>query len=216
MTKKIYKLAFLFLILFYLIGTAGIIIPSTYKIFINLIPVAILLSTIILLFFHHSQMNLRIATVFFLIAFLAYFAEVAGVKTGIIFGYYIYGDTLGLKLLETPLLIGLNWVMLIYCSKVIADRLTDSPALNILTAPLLMIAYDIVLEQCAPALRMWYWHKGNVPLRNYLAWFLLAFIFHLIVKSFKISYSNKMALPVFIVQFLFFVILTVYFSLSAL
>src|SRR5689334_23098853 len=38
-------------------------------------------------------------------------AEVIGVATGAIFGAYSYGEVLGFKLLEVPLIIGLNWVV---------------------------------------------------------------------------------------------------------
>jgi len=46
-----------------------------------------------------------------------------------------------------------------------------------------MVVYDLVLEleQCAPGLGMWYWSGDNVPVKNYLTWFILALLFHLIV-----------------------------------
>jgi len=77
-----------------------------------------------------------------------------------------------------------------------------------------MVIYDLVLEQSAPGLEMWHWSGGSVPVKNYLAWFILALLFHLIVKYCKISFSNKMAIPVLVVQFLFFVVLWINFMLT--
>jgi putative membrane protein len=50
--------------------------------------------------------------------------EVVGVKTGLIFGEYKYGSTLGIKLFEVPLIIGFNWVFVILGSISISRLIT--------------------------------------------------------------------------------------------
>ena len=40
--------------------------------------------------------------------------EIIGAKTGLIFGSYSYGDVLGPKFFDLPLIIGLNWVIVIW------------------------------------------------------------------------------------------------------
>jgi putative membrane protein len=47
-----------------------------------------------------------------LIAVAGFFIEAIGVNTGLIFGNYVYKTTLGWKFLETPLIIGVNWILL--------------------------------------------------------------------------------------------------------
>ena len=42
--------------------------------------------------------------------------EIMGINTGILFGDYTYGDVLGFKLRDVPVLIGVNWFIIIYCS----------------------------------------------------------------------------------------------------
>jgi len=70
-----------------------------------------------------------------------------------------------------------------------------------------MLVYDIVLEQVAPLMEMWKWQDGTVPFRNYLAWFVLSLVFHSCIKLFHIDTRNRIALTVFAVQFLFFLLL---------
>ena len=40
-----------------------------------------------------------------------------------------------------------------------------------------MTAFDILMEPAAMALNYWNWENGVVPFQNYLAWFVLSFIF---------------------------------------
>jgi putative membrane protein len=149
--------------------------------------------------------------IFGFIFIFSFLIEAIGVKTGLIFGSYIYGEGLGVKLLETPLTIGLNWLMLVYCTKIIAEQISEDVTVKLFFAPFLMVVYDLILEQAAPLLGMWSWAEGKIPIQNYISWYLLAFLFHLLLQKTKISFSNKLAKPVFIIQFLFFVVLVVYF-----
>ena len=57
---------------------------------------------------------------FFFLFFLACFfvgitVEIIGINTGILFGDYTYGNVLGLKFKNVPVLIGINWFIIIYC-----------------------------------------------------------------------------------------------------
>lgn len=197
----------LFLIVFYLVGLAGFLIPDTRDLFIRLIPVALLLSAGILMAYHRPGFTKRQLILFGVVFVTSFLVEAAGVHTGKIFGIYRYGEGLGFQLLETPLIIGLNWLMLVYCTRVIVGMIAMPVVVRLLGAPLLMVLYDLVMEHVAPALDMWSWQGDVIPLRNYLFWYLLAFIFHLLFHIFRINYLNRMALPVFTVQLLFFVAL---------
>lgn len=137
----------------------------------------------------------------------------AGVKTGIIFGNYKYGGGLGLKIMETPLMIGVNWIMLVYCTKVISDIVPVKKNFRPVFASVLMVIYDVILEQMAPLLDMWSWKNDVVPFQNYFAWFILSLLFHVALFKVNIRFTNKLAFPVFIIQALFFVILLIYNSI---
>lgn len=214
MNQKSVKYSVWFLILFYTVGIVGFIIPQTHSFFKILTPFALLMSAGFLAWFHRPGYTSKTVLVFAAIFLFSFLAEMVGVQTGSIFGHYIYGDALGLKVLDTPLIIGLNWLMLVYCTKIIADNITTKDKLRPFLGALLMVGYDLVLEQVAPLLGMWSWEGGTVPLQNYVAWFLFAFFFHLMIRKSGIAMKNPLALPVFVIQFLFFAILIIYFSVS--
>jgi putative membrane protein len=194
-----------------LVGIAGFINPSTREFFSSLTPLALLLSAGFLIWFHRPKFTLKMLLAFGFIFIFSFLVEAIGVKTGLIFGEYIYGKGLGIKVLETPLMIGLNWLMLVYCTKIMAEGIFASKTLSLLFAPLLMVIYDLVLEQAAPLLGMWSWAGGKIPIQNYISWYLLAFLFHLLLQKTKTQFSNKLAAPVFVIQFLFFVVIVGYF-----
>jgi putative membrane protein len=206
-----YKYSVGFLVIFYLVGIAGFIHEPIRQLFSKLTPFALLLSAGFLIWFHQPKFTVKMLLIFGFIFIFSFLIEAIGVKTGLIFGSYIYGEGLGVKLLETPLTIGLNWLMLVYCTKIIAEQISEDVTVKLFFAPFLMVVYDLILEQAAPLLGMWSWAEGKIPIQNYISWYLLAFLFHLLLQKTKISFSNKLAKPVFIIQFLFFVVLVVYF-----
>ncbi len=203
----------LFFIILYAVGTIGLIIPYCFPLFVRLTFLALIVSTIGLFIFHRAiniKQDIIIFTVIFLLGFIV---EVVGVNTGVIFGSYQYGETLGIKLFHTPLLIGLNWVFLTYTARSISDKLTKNIFLQLIIAPTLMLIYDIVMEQLAPLMDMWSWTNSSVPIKNYIAWWLIGFLFTGILKRFKINTHNPLALVLFLCQFLFFAVLFIYYNL---
>lgn len=200
-----------FLVLFYAVGVAGMIIPNTFPLFVKLTPFALLLSTGALAFFHGAF--IRKEAILFGIIFLAgFFIEAIGVYTGSIFGHYHYGNSLGLKVFNTPLMIGLNWLLLVYLTASVMELTEIHSAWKVIIGSLLMLGYDIILEQVAPEIDMWYWQNGNAPLQNYLSWFIIALVFHALVRSFKASLKNKLGPFLFVCQTVFFILLFIFLS----
>jgi len=209
-----YKYSVGFLIIFYFVGIAGFIYAPAREFFSRLTPLALLLSAGFLIWFHQPEFTVKMLLIFGFIFIFSFLIEAIGVKTGLIFGSYIYGKGLGLKLLETPLIIGLNWLMLVYCTKIIAENISGNQTTRLFFASFLMVVYDFILEQAAPLLNMWSWADGKIPIQNYISWYLLAFLFHLLLQKTKTDFSNKLAAPVFLIQFTFFVVLVAYFLIS--
>lgn len=204
-TKEVKK----FILIFYTIGILGFILPWTHAFFITITPYALLLSTYLLLLYHENYSRKDIV-VFSAIAFLGFFIEVAGVNTGVIFGQYVYGNALGLKLFNTPLLIALNWFFLAYTAFAISTKISKNGTLQLLIAPSLMLIYDSVLEQLAPIMDMWSWQYAVVPLRNYVAWWVLGFLFVGLIKLVKIETKNPLAILLFMSQLLFLVVIYIF------
>ncbi len=145
---------------------------------------------------------------FLTIAILSIIVEIVGVATGAIFGAYQYGNTLGISVAGVPLLIGLNWLILIYSTHSISSSLFQSPLVKIVSAALLMVLYDIVIEYVAPQIAMWKFEGGYPPFQNFLGWFVLSLIFHSLISFFKMRITNPVARILYFSQLLFFIILT--------
>lgn len=203
-----------FFVIFYVVGIIGMVLPVSQPLFVKLVPLAILLSLIAILFFHQPAFDSKTIMVFAIIAVSGYFTEVIGVNTGLIFGHYEYGNALGIKIFNTPLLIGLNWLMLIYTGHVVIEKTKLSRWFSILIASFLVLAYDLVLEKIAPALNMWQWENGIVPLQNFLAWFVITFLFLGLLNFTKVKTTNSVAIVIVLMQFIFFLILLVLFNVT--
>ena len=203
-----------FVITLYIVGIIGTALPFTRGFFIFLTPFVLLLSFAILLIFQSSGFDTKTILIFLIIYLISFLVEVAGVKTGIIFGSYSYGTGLGIKIFETPLMIGLNWIFLLYCTSSILEKIRTNDLIKISGASVMMLAYDVVMEQVAPHLDMWTFEGGTVPLRNYVSWFLLALIFHSLLKLAGVRTVNKFGPLLFFCQGLFFAVLFIFFKLT--
>ncbi len=200
-----------FIMIFYFVGICGMLIPFTSGFFRIITPFALILNFVILTAYHQNKLNFKTVFVFSLIYLFGYLVEVAGVNTSLIFGEYFYGKSLGPKVFETPLIIGLNWLFLCYVSNSMLENVKINNVFKIIFASTLMLIYDIVLEQVAPILDFWYWKNNIVPLQNYIAWFVIALIFNSLIKLLKINTSNPISKIIFISQFLFFTILYIFY-----
>ena len=194
-----------FLIIFYSVGVIGLAVPFTFPLFKALTPLALVLSFFLLFLFHSYQQNLKTFLVFGAIYILSFAIEAVGVETGLIFGEYHYGGSIGPKLFDTPLIIGINWLFLAYTTISVVDVYSINDGLKVFIASLFMVIYDLVLEQVAPIMDMWYWANDRVPVQNYIAWFALSFIFISMIKIFKINTQNPIARIILLCQFVFFV-----------
>jgi len=198
------------LLIFYAIGTIGIILNPLN--FARLTPLNLLLTMVAVMWMHPVKNIFFFVQLLFLF-FASYSLEYVGVNTGLIFGKYTYGESLGIKIGNTPLLIGINWIIVIYSSLHLVQ--TASKKLNIkvnaLTAAaiggLLMVILELLIEQVAPKLDFWAFENLEVPLQNYTAWFFFGFTFCFwLIKSGLIS-DNPIGWRVYIIQMVFFAIL---------
>lgn len=204
-----------FFIIFYVVGFFGLIFPYSHQYFLRLFPMALILSFAVILLYHQDTYGTKTIIILIITGLAGYLIEVAGVKTQIIFGSYSYGKTLGLKVAGVPLLIGINWVMLTYAGSAITEKMNLPVFLKIIVAALLMLFYDIFLEQTAPVLDMWQWKNGSIPLRNYVAWFLTGMVFQTFIKVSNIRIRNSIAAGIILIQVIFFILLIIFFKFSA-
>lgn len=135
--------------------------------------------------------------------------EIIGVQTGFPFGSYWYGESLGLKLWGAPLVIGLNWWLLTYCScNLVQSSIPGNNLIKSALAAAAMLGLDALIEPLCSTLDFWHWQDSNIPLENYVSWFIIAFVFnYFYFNFFKDQKPNPLASIAFLVQVLFFAIL---------
>lgn len=201
-------IAKLIIVAFYIIGALGFGLSATSALFTSVTQYALLFTAVILFLYHQFPFNSKQILIYLSIVISAFFIEVIGVNTGLIFGTYNYGSSLGLKLWNTPLMIGINWIMLSYSFTAITHKLK----LNNLTKSLIgaggMVVYDVIMEQIAPVLDMWTWQNNQIPIQNYIAWFVFSFLFISLIHKSKTQSKNPLALTIVLSQSIFF--LTIY------
>ena len=218
-----YQIATAVAIFFHSIGLFGILYFQTVF-FIQLTPLNLLLSFSLLVW---TQTNKN--TAFFLLiaaaVLIGFFAEVVGINTGLLFGDYNYGKVLGLQLLNVPLIIGINWFIIIYCCGIsthtllikvinkVARDTKDPPILLkamsvIVDGASLAVLFDWLMEPVAVKLGFWTWHgDGTIPLYNYICWFIVSMLLLTIFQFCKFEKNNKFAVNLLLIQALFFLIL---------
>lgn len=200
----------IFLLLFYIVGLVGLLVPASRELFTQLTPFTLLLSAFLLYLHHKGRFKGKVLLVFAFIFVASIVVEMIGVQTGVIFGSYKYGDGLGLKIMDTPVLIGLNWLLLIYLTANLVQKTVLPVLFRVPVAALLMVVYDMVMEQVAPKMDMWSWADNRVPFANYVAWFALSLLFHGLLEWSGLKIKNRLAAPLLAIQFVFFVILLIW------
>lgn len=194
-----------FLYIIFAVGIAGHIIPATRNLMLMLTPLTLFITTTVVIISLSKEKNTKLfywLIIFYVITFLI---EVAGVKTGLIFGEYVYGDTLGLKIFDVPLIIGINWVLVILGAIGAAKVLTKNDKVISLLAGAIAVAFDFVLEPVAIKYNYWNWENVSVPFQNYAAWFIISFFAAFIFLRLKINFETNIPQHYLFIQAVFFI-----------
>ena len=192
------------LFILHLVGAAALWF-DVHPDFILLTPINLVV-TFGLVLSRHRGMLQNLGFVLGLSFVIGFLAELVGVNTGLLFGEYSYGPVLGLKVYHTPLMIGFNWAMLVYCSGMLANAVVPSriwPLRAILGASL-MTALDFLIEPVAVRYNFWTWENSTIPLTNYLDWFLVSLLLHVLFQKLLPESKNKAAIALFFLQAMFF------------
>ena len=145
---------------------------------------------------------------------LGWLAEYVGVHYGVLFGDYVYGEVLGPAWRGIPLVMAVNWVLVVYavCASVEwvlgrrwAASVTGAQlAAKTGVAACLLVALDALIEPVAIVLDFWRWDAGAPPLHNFVGWLcvgaLQAGIFYVCVPQPR----NPLAPLVLVLQLVFF------------
>jgi len=189
------------LLLFHVIGfTLFLIDPN----FAKLSYLTLILSGVVLFL---AEIKGRLVFVPFVLIFaFGFYIELFGTSTGILFGEYWYGDSLGMKNQGVPIVIGVNWYVIVVASGSIAKRIVTTKYLQILIAALLCVFMDFLIEPVAMKYDFWDWVNGEIPLSNYIWWFVFSLLFTTIYLQIS-STRNRPAEWLWVIWVPFFLLL---------
>jgi putative membrane protein len=149
----------------------------------------------------NSTKKWGLAGVFFITGMLE---EWIGVHYGFLFGEYYYGENLGLKIDGVPWLIGINWAMLVLITGAIASKISGHFFWKIFWGAMLMVVLGFFMEVSAPVFDFWIWETEGAPVRNYIAWFVIAGMLHFLYQRSKIQGDTLFSFHLYAAQFVFF------------
>ena len=190
--------------IFHISGLIGIIY-SNASWFIKATPFNLLLSFALLII--NIEWNKKL---FFLVVTcfsVGMLSEIIGVNYGFLFGEYSYGNALGIKFKGVPLIIGINWCLLVFITGYISRFFFNSLIARTFLGIFLMLSLDIVIEPIAPVLDFWKFKEGLASFNNYIGWAIVSFPLQLLFHRLNQNIEGPFPFHLYILQFLFFTIL---------
>ena len=189
--------------LFHVSGLCGILFIDR-ELFLETTPINLFV-TFIMLFVNQPQMDRGVALAAGFAFVIGFSVEFLGVNFGLIFGDYVYGNNLGLKIGGVPLLIGANWVMLAFITGSVAAIFFDTSALKAAVfGAFLMVLIDLIIEPVAPKFDFWEFADITAPLSNYIGWFLVALPIQWVYQTQVKIKDRVFSFHLVLVQFFFF------------
>jgi uncharacterized membrane protein len=118
-------------------------------------------------------------------------AEVIGTHTGVPFGHYRYGDSLGVHVAGVPVLVAFAWTMMAWPAALVARRLSGATASRILIGTWALASWDLFLDPQMVAARHWRWTTPSphlpgvdtVPLTNLVGWLAVSGLISLVLQG---------------------------------
>ena len=208
--ENILPISVILLLIFYGVGLVNVLMGNDS--IMRLSYLNLIISTLVL-FANHKAWNARILFNLILVGIFGYTLEVIGVHTGVLFGEYAYGDALGFKVFEVPLVLALNWIILSYITLKFGIHLFKSNLVSVIFTSAVMTALDFLIEPIAVRYDFWMWFDhgietpNSIPIQNYIAWFVFAIILNSLLVSDLRKSTNKFWPYLLITMTVFFVTL---------
>ncbi len=207
--KEFLRFSIFFVWLINISGFFGVL-SDQKDFFLSTSPFAILISFILLLLNYNTRQK-GFATALISIITIGFLVEFLGVNYDLFFGSYEYGNNLGYKIGGVPIIMSVNWLVLIFLTGSFTEKIIpNSLPLKVIFASLLMVFIDIFLEICAPKLDYWKFNEEIVPMSNYNSWFIISaiclYIYFRLIKDKEYTLSTNML----VIHFAFFGLLSVF------
>ncbi|MFP4568386.1 MAG: carotenoid biosynthesis protein [Candidatus Woesearchaeota archaeon] len=130
-------------------------------------------------FIKKTNTNKAIKTIIILSLF-SMIIESIGIITGTPYGYFTYTERLGAKIGVIPWTVSFGWVPLVIASWTLSENIIKTKKYEqikkIILGTLILVAFDLVLDPGAVALRFWEWQVQGIyygiPFTNYIGWII--------------------------------------------
>ncbi len=203
MTKNKIAISIFIIWLFNISGILGIL-SSQSEWFLKLTPLNLLMY-VVLIIWNVDKITSKFFLAFSVPFFLGYLTEYLGVNFGLIFGNYAYGDNLGFKIGGVPLMICVNWAVLTFITADLSSLFIKNIFLRSLAGGMLMMVLDVFIEVSAPRFDFWQFENNHIPLKNYLAWFVIGSLAHYLCHRISMKTNKIISIHIFVAITIFFV-----------
>lgn len=200
------KIFYSILVIFYTIGLIGMFIPSLRSLILPLSSMNLYL-TFVLLILSAQQKTTTLVVGLICIYSIAMLSEWIGVHTHLLYGNYTYGSNLGTKIFEVPIVIGVNWFLLVVGTSSILASFKLHQFTKILLGAVLMTLFDWILEPIAIQNGYWSWTNHQIPIYNYISWFFVSLVCQWTYYQLKLNQKNNIHSFIFLLMTLFFILL---------
>jgi len=207
--KEFLRFSIFFVWLINISGFFGVL-SDQKDFFLSTSPFAILISFILLILNYNFRQK-GFFTALISIVIIGFLVEFLGVNYDLFFGSYEYGNNLGYKIGGVPIIMSINWLVLIFLTGSFTEKIIpNSLPLKVIFASLLMVFIDIFLEICAPKLDYWKFNEEIVPMSNYNSWFIISAIcLYIYFRSIK-DKEYKLSTNMLVIHLAFFGLLSVF------
>ncbi|MEO7213787.1 carotenoid biosynthesis protein [Mucilaginibacter sp.] len=202
------RTAIIIIVLFHFVGLVGLLVPATRPLFLQLVPWHLLLMLLVIVL-AHKNFDGKFVGFMALVFVSGIVLEWIGVHKKWVFGDYAYGEVLGIKILDIPLTIGINWFLLIYAAGVTMQRSRLMSIIpRVIVGSLLLVVLDLLIEPVAIRFDYWHWTDNIIPFKNYYCWFLVSAVMLFVFEKFGFK-KQSIAAPVLLAtEFVFFGVLS--------
>ncbi len=217
------NIALFIALLFHVSGLIGILFTSHKDWFIQNTPVNLLVIAALLII-TQTEKNIYFFIFMIVVIIAGFVLEYTGIHTSKIFGNYTYGNVLGFKLFGVPLIIGINWFIVMYCAGIATTayenrmlKRINAKGLSVdkrvqkisfvIDAALLAVLFDWIIEPVAVKLGYWKWQGDKVPWYNYVCWLVVSALLLALFQRLPFKKQNIFAVHLLMIQVLFFLLL---------
>jgi len=198
-----------FLVIIYLVGVVAHLYDKTLPMMLTMTPFTLLIGAALIIYSEVRKRKEFLVWFFFSYA-ITFTIEVIGVKSKLVFGDYYYSKVLGVSLFDVPLIIGVNWVIIVLGAISVASKMFKNKIYAVILSGIIATLFDILLEPIAVKLGYWSWSNNTIPLQNYLAWYIIALAISTTYFIAKLSVKEKLAESYLYVQAMFFLFLNLF------